>query len=108
MTEEESDMDEKTKIWPDYDNSIAGIPNSIMKKFGITPPEKTLPLLDEWLTGDYKNIIVILLDGMGVNIVEENTSRDDIDTVLRNIILKSKMRRCHFGHRRSLYPAFLF
>ena len=69
-------MNELIKIWPDYDNSIAGVPNSIMKKFGITPPGKTLPLLDEWLTGDHKNIIVILLDGMGVNIVKENTSPD--------------------------------
>ena len=66
----------KEILWPDYQNSLANLPNSILKKFGAEPAGDSLPLLDKYLEKDYKNIILILLDGMGKNIVEEHLSPD--------------------------------
>lgn len=63
-------------IWPDYNNCLANLPNSILKKLGAEPAGDSLPLLDKYLEKDYKNIIVILLDGMGKSIVEKHLSPD--------------------------------
>ena len=70
-------MSDKNFMWPDYKNCSANLPNSIMKKFGVQTVGDTLPLLDEYLKKDYKNIVVILLDGMGINILENNLKEDD-------------------------------
>ena len=49
---------------PNYENSIIGIPNSIMKYFGVEPKGKTLPLLDQVLEKTaYKNVVVFCIDG---------------------------------------------
>ena len=66
----------KKLIWPDYRNCIANLPNSILKKFGVETVGDTLPLLDRYLTKDYKNIVVILLDGMGKTIIESHLKED--------------------------------
>lgn len=59
-------------LYPDYDNCIANLACSVMKHFGVTPPNSTLPLADKLLEKRYKNIVVMLLDGMGKNIIEAN------------------------------------
>lgn len=60
-------------LYPDYDNCIAGLACSVMKHFGVTPPNSTLPLADGLLSeGRYKNVAVLLLDGMGLNIINGN------------------------------------
>ena len=59
-------------VMPDYKNCIANLPNSILKKFGVETVGDTLPLLDPYLEKDYKNIVVILLDGMGKCIIEKH------------------------------------
>ena len=61
-------------LWPDYKNCIANLPNSILKAFGTEAVGESLPLLDLHLTKEYKNYVVLLLDGMGVNILEKNLS----------------------------------
>lgn len=63
--------------YPDYDNCIAGIPNSVLKSMGLEPGRRTLELLDRHLEGRcYENVVVILLDGMGKNIMDANLSKD--------------------------------
>lgn len=61
--------------FPDYENCITGVANSILRKFGIEAPQG-LGLLDRWLQGDYQNIVVILLDGMGKCIMDKNLERN--------------------------------
>ena len=63
-------------LWPDYQNCIANLPNSILKAFGVKPVGESLPLLDRHLTKEYRNIVVLLLDGLGVNILEKNLEPD--------------------------------
>ena len=66
----------KFAAWPDYQNCISNLPNSIMKYFGVEAVGDTLPCLDKYLGKEYKNVVVILLDGMGVNIMEANLEED--------------------------------
>lgn len=65
-------MEKHKIVLPDYKNCIANLPNSILKKFGLPTNGNTLPLLDKYLQKDYKNVIVILLDGMGKAIIERH------------------------------------
>ena len=59
-------------VSPDYKNCIANLPNSVLKKWGVPAAGETLPLADKYLEKDYKNIVVLLLDGMGKFILEES------------------------------------
>ena len=61
---------------PDYNNCIANLANSILKKFGIDEGRQTLRLLDPYLEKEYENIVVLLLDGMGQSIIERNLAKD--------------------------------
>ena len=62
--------------FPDYNNCIANLANSVLKKFGIDEVRKTLHLLDLYLEKEYENIVVILLDGMGKSIIDRNLEKD--------------------------------
>lgn len=54
--------------YPDYDRSILSIASSLLKHFGVTDCQhKTLPEFDKLLEKNYKNVIVILLDGLGTS-----------------------------------------
>ena len=62
--------------FPDYNNCIANLANSVLKKFGVDEGRKTLHLLDSYLEKDYENIVVLLLDGMGKSIIDHNLKKD--------------------------------
>lgn len=63
-------------VYPDYSNSIANLANSILKKWKLPTNGRTLKLLDGYLAKDYKNVVVILLDGMGKCIIERNLEKN--------------------------------
>lgn len=64
-------------LYPDYQNSIANLACSILRYYGAeTPDNGTLPLADGVLCREYKNIVILLLDGMGQNILESNLEPD--------------------------------
>ena len=63
-------------VWPDYKNCIANLPNSILRKFGAAPAGDSLPLLDPYLEKDYRNIVLLILDGMGKKILERHLQPD--------------------------------
>lgn len=50
---------------PDYDNCCVNLIASVAKHFGISTGHKTLPFVDKLLLKNYKNIVVLLLDGFG-------------------------------------------
>lgn len=54
---------------PDYTNSILGIPNSILAHYGAKPHHATQSILDEKLSRGYKNIVLLVLDGMGIDVL---------------------------------------
>lgn len=63
-------------VYPDYKNCIANIPNSILKAWGLEPCGESLPVLDKYLEKEYKNVVFLLLDGMGKAIIEEHLEED--------------------------------
>ena len=68
----------KTQIpeLPDYNNCLVNLANSIEKKFGVETTADTLPLADKYLDKKYKNVVVLLLDAMGISILEKHLKED--------------------------------
>lgn len=63
--------------YPNYSNCTASLANSILTEFGVGDAIKpTLAVCDELLKKNYKNVVVILLDGMGSYIIEKNLEQD--------------------------------
>lgn len=61
---------------PDYNNCLVNLASSFLKHFGAEYSAPTLPLADSYLAKDYKNVAVLLLDAMGVSILEKHLSSD--------------------------------
>ena len=57
---------------PNYGRSILSISSSILNNYGLSSNYKTLKKLDKLLNKNYKNIVFLILDCMGVNIIENN------------------------------------
>lgn len=51
--------------YPDYNNSILNIANSVLKHFEAKYTHDTLPEVDSVLSGNYKNVVVMVFDAMG-------------------------------------------
>ena len=61
---------------PDYSNCLVNLSNSILEKYGAETTAGTLPLADRFLAGEYKNVVLLLLDAMGVSILEKHLEKD--------------------------------
>ena len=62
-------------VLPDYENCVANLPNSILKYFGAEPAGSSSKLLDKYLKEDYKNVVLLVLDGLGCSILGWNAER---------------------------------
>lgn len=64
----------KNKIeYPNYQNCLTNVSCSILKFFGLDCNHNSLPLLDTALKNyNYKNILMIIYDGMGSKIINKN------------------------------------
>lgn len=56
-------------VLPDYENSILNLINSILHYYHLETKYKGIDVLDKRLERKYKNIVLIILDGMGENIL---------------------------------------
>lgn len=68
--------DKMNVCYPDYKNCIANLACSILKYYHVQPPNPTLPQADVLLQKQYKNVVVLLLDGMGTAIVKKHLKED--------------------------------
>ena len=60
-------------VKPDYNNSIVSLIHSIENYFGVENHQNTLNEVDNLLnTENKKNVIVVLYDGLGYNLLKEN------------------------------------
>lgn len=60
-------------FFPDYENSLTNVMSSIQKHFGAKCNHNSLSILDNYLNKtEYKNIILVLFDGFGYNILKKN------------------------------------
>lgn len=64
-------------ISPNYEKCLTNLSNSILNYYGLKTFHSTLPLLDKWLSKkDYKNIVLIVYDGMGSKILDRTLKKD--------------------------------
>ena len=61
---------------PDYNNCLVNLSNSILKRFGARTTAGTLPLADKVLEGEYQNVVLLILDGLGTSIVERHLEKN--------------------------------
>lgn len=58
-------------IFPDYEHSILNLVNSILKHYNVKTKYNSLPKLEKELNKNYKNVVLIILDGMGEHILKK-------------------------------------
>ncbi|QAA32220.1 alkaline phosphatase family protein [Clostridium manihotivorum] len=63
-------------MFVNYNNSIVNLACSILKYFGADSEHSTLKEVDELLKAQYKNVVVLLLDGLGIDILKHNLSEN--------------------------------
>ena len=56
-------------IFPNYEHCILNTITSILKYYNVNTPYSSLKSLDEKLSKKYKNVVLIILDGMGSHIL---------------------------------------
>ena len=54
----------------DYRHSLVSLISSVMKHFGLAPAHETLPEADALLGRKYRNVVLLLFDGMGMSVLE--------------------------------------
>lgn len=70
---------------PNYKNSIMNVSNSILKYYNAYTPNSTHKLMDKYLIKDkYDHIVYVLLDGLGVNLINKFLSNNDM--MKRNMV----------------------
>lgn len=82
-------MQEKKIIFPNYEHSILNIINTVLKYYNVETKYKGLPELEKKLEKKYKNVVLIILDGMGEHILKaispnnffENNKMDVVTSV---------------------------
>lgn len=76
--------------YPDYTKSLVNLSSSICKYYGVSYKHNTLESLDKYLNKKYKNVILLLCDGMGSFILDKHkevstylleNKKDDISSV---------------------------
>ena len=60
----------------DYDKSIVSLSNSLLKHYGVAQTHPSLKILDDVLKDNYQNVILMILDGMGSKLLEDNLSEN--------------------------------
>ena len=79
-------------IMPNYEHCILNTITSILKYYNVATPHPSLKILDEKLTKKYKNIILLILDGMGSRLLE-------------NISPKGYFKQNQIDYITSVYPS---
>jgi hypothetical protein len=72
-------------MYPDYKNSILNVSHTILDFYHADTRYPLIPELKESLTKDINHVCLVLLDGMGINIIEKHL---DSNTFIRRNIAK--------------------
>ena len=59
-------------VFPDYNKCLMNISTSVIKHYGIETKFSTLSVLDKELNKNYRNVVVILVDAMGSEILKKH------------------------------------
>ena len=66
-------------------HTILGIPNSILAHYDAKTHHATLPVLDEKLRRGYRNVALLVLDGMGLDVLKAHAPDGFL---MRNLVAK--------------------
>lgn len=64
-------------ITPDYNNCIVNFSNSLLNYYGLPTMHSTLVSVDKILAKNYRNVVVIVLDGLGMDALNYHLQPDD-------------------------------
>ena len=67
----------KNIVIPDYQNCLMNISTSILRHYGVDTPFATLGILDKELAKGYRNVVVILIDAMGSEILKKHPEQTE-------------------------------
>lgn len=67
---------DKKDIKINYNRSIISVTSSVLRHFNVDTTYQTLPELDELLSENYKNVVLMIIDGMGTDILKRHLSED--------------------------------
>lgn len=59
-------------MYADYDHCLVNLACSVLKEFGAVSTHPTLPQMDQMLHEPHRNIVILLLDGMGIDAVQHH------------------------------------
>ena len=79
-------------VFPDYEHCILNTITSILKYYNVTTNHKSLKSLDEKLENKYRNIVFIILDGLG-------------EQILNNVSLRGCFSKNKIDCLTSVYPS---
>lgn len=57
-------------VYPDYNHSILNLINTILKYYNVETKYEALPELKKIVDKNYKNVVLIILDGMGEHVLK--------------------------------------
>ena len=58
------------QMYPDYDHCIVDIPNALLRHYGVQSKGSHLTKLENALKHNHKNVVFIILDGMGIDMMQ--------------------------------------
>ena len=76
----------KEILKPDYNNSILNMMTSILKNYGVKSNHDSLPELDKILEKKYKNVVLVILDGMGENVINKASNNGYFNKYKKKVI----------------------
>jgi len=91
--------------YPNYKKSIPNLVSSILKYYDCNFKHSTVASLDSYLNKRYKNIILVVIDGMGAPYVEENLEKTSFFNRDRKDILDSTFPTTTAAAMNSYYSA---
>ena len=83
-------MTTNTILYPDYENSILCIPNSLLSHYGAAAHCASHPRLDALLAQGFRNVVLMVFDGMGADMLAHTLPpgaflRRHMDTTLTSV-----------------------
>lgn len=60
-----------------YENSLINLSASLLKHYNAFIEYKTLKVVDEYLNKGYNHVILMVLDGLGINIIKAHLDEND-------------------------------
>lgn len=64
-------------VYPDFTNSILNVTSTILKHYKAPTIYPSIPELEKELKKNFKHVVLILLDGMGMNIIDRHLNYKD-------------------------------